>query len=379
MNVLEELLRHRYIIKSDDRDKYYQIKDGLTKELREFLEEKLGYRLIINPLLVKLEKLPGKPEPFMGIQDFKDKLEYAMLCLILMFLEERSAEEQFVLSQLTEYVQANYAGLASEYVSSDIPDTLKWISLSTRRAFIRVMKFCESNGFFRVNDGDAEGFIRDADTEVLYEATGVSRYFARHFTRDIMDYSTLEDFETNERPDEDDNRGINRRHRVYRKIILSPCVVREGDDDEVFKYIRNQRNTLERDMDDYLNCELDIHQNCAVLIENGDLHFSRKFPERSNLSDITLNLFSMLRTDVLNGKIFREKNDTISIEYLEFTTYISTCKRANGTNYGSTFQKMSEAELAKNVLDYMASMGLCRVEDDTVIISPLAGKVNGGY
>ena len=51
MNTLETLLDRRWILKSRDRDLYYQVKDDLGG-LRKFVTEKLGYPLIVNPYLV---------------------------------------------------------------------------------------------------------------------------------------------------------------------------------------------------------------------------------------------------------------------------------------------------------------------------------------
>ena len=75
MNTLETLLDRRWILKSRDWDLYYQVKDDLGG-IRKFVTEKLGYPLIVNPYLVKLEKLPAKPENWMGILEFEDKTEY---------------------------------------------------------------------------------------------------------------------------------------------------------------------------------------------------------------------------------------------------------------------------------------------------------------
>ena len=109
MKELDILLEEFWIPKEKDKDLYYRIKDAIPR-FKDFLEQKLGYKLIVNPYLIKLEKLPGKAESWMGIQDFDDKLEYAMLCLLLAFLEGKSAGEQFVLSEVTEFVQASFSG-----------------------------------------------------------------------------------------------------------------------------------------------------------------------------------------------------------------------------------------------------------------------------
>lgn len=60
---------------------------------------------------------------------------------------------------------------------------------------IRVMKYCVACGILNVNDGIEEGFAKDDTSEVLYENTGVSRYFMKNFTQDIMAYTVPKDFE----------------------------------------------------------------------------------------------------------------------------------------------------------------------------------------
>ena len=109
MKELETLLNRRWILKSEDRELYYKIRDSIG-EIRKFATEKMGCQVIENALLVKMEKIPALPETCMGIDAFASKEEYAFLCILLMFLEDRDAQEQFILSQLTEYIAANMPG-----------------------------------------------------------------------------------------------------------------------------------------------------------------------------------------------------------------------------------------------------------------------------
>lgn len=86
----------------------------------------------------------------MGILDFKEPVEYVFFCLVLMFLEEKEAEEQFVLSELTEYVQSQYEG-----------EQIDWTVYRYRRHMIKVMKYCTACGLLNIDDGSEEGFARD--------------------------------------------------------------------------------------------------------------------------------------------------------------------------------------------------------------------------
>lgn len=119
----------------------------------------------------------------MGIREFKDTSDYALFCVILMFLEDKEAEEQFVLSQLTEYITGNYP-----------EGQMPWTVYANRQRLVRVMKFCMKNDLFLMDDGNGDQFVTDLETEALYENTGLSRYFARTFTRDISANKTVGDF-----------------------------------------------------------------------------------------------------------------------------------------------------------------------------------------
>ncbi len=106
MKELELLLFRRWVLKSEEKELYYKIRDSIG-EIRRYATEKMGCQIIENSLLVKMEKIPALPEEYMGITEFSSKEEYAFLCILLMFLEDREPQEQFILSQLTEYIEVN--------------------------------------------------------------------------------------------------------------------------------------------------------------------------------------------------------------------------------------------------------------------------------
>ncbi|MBE3101939.1 MAG: DUF2398 family protein, partial [Firmicutes bacterium] len=130
MKELEILLETFWIIKDKDKDLYYRVKDA-SLVFKDFLEQKLGYKIIINPYMIKLEKLPGKAEAWMGIQDFDTQMEYALFCLLLVFLEDKSATEQFVLSEVTEFIQAAYVG----------EEKVDWTLFRHRKSMVKVLRF----------------------------------------------------------------------------------------------------------------------------------------------------------------------------------------------------------------------------------------------
>lgn len=180
MKELETLLKNRWILKSRDKEMYYRLRDSLGS-LRKFATEKLGCQIIENSILIKMEKIPVVPEGFMGIRDLSSKEEYAYLCMLLMFLEDKDAQEQFILSQLTEYLAANMPGELSD-----------WTLYTNRRKLIRVLRYAVKEDIIGLTDGRDDSFMDDKSGEVLYENTGSSRYFMRNFSRDIMEYTNPE-------------------------------------------------------------------------------------------------------------------------------------------------------------------------------------------
>ena len=85
MTTFEKLLENYWFVKELNQESYNLIKQDLNNEVQDFIKNKLGYKLIVNPYLIKMEKIPGKPQEFMGIQEFETKLEYVFLCLILIY------------------------------------------------------------------------------------------------------------------------------------------------------------------------------------------------------------------------------------------------------------------------------------------------------
>lgn len=369
MNAFEELMNNRWIIKSNDKEKYYRIKDGLT-ELKPFFQEKLGYRVVVNPYVIKVEKLPGQPLPWMGIMDFADPHDYSFLCLILMFLEDKETEEQFVLSQLTEFVSSNFVG-----------DGADWTVFSNRRKLVRVIKFCIKNSLFLVDDGDEEGFSQSAETEALFENTGLSRYFMRSFIRDISDFSKAEDFYATEWVGIDEERGIVRRQRVYRKLLLSMGVYRDGENEEDFAYIKNGRGRIETDLNEVTDCSLHLHRNSAFVIVGSEGDLGKPFPSPNTLSEAILLFHGILTEAVKEGKAAINLFEQIDLAWQELEDMAVLCFERYSRGFSKGFREMSGENFAKDMIEEMEKLGIIDVDTLTgrCIVYPIVGKIVGSY
>lgn len=367
MKPLEILLSKRWILKDREKELYYQLKDEIGKS-RDFLTEKLGYQAIITPNLIKLEKIPAYAQNWMGIQDFSDHLEYIFLCMILMFLEDRDAREQFVLSMLTEYIQANIK-----------EEQIDWTIYSYRRHLVKVMKYCVKIGILEIDDGSEDSFIKSDEGEVLYQNTGASRYFMKNFSRDISDYQSQEDFLKEEWIGMNEDRGIIRRQRVYRSLLMSPGIYLNDDTEEDFAYVRHYRGMIEEELNRFFDCELQVHKTSAFLIMGEDSNLGRSFPEENTLSDIVLLWCNLFRQKIADGSIEVPAGEDIVISRQQFLTISEECKRQYGSGWIKTYREMTMGEFCKKLKEYMIFMEMIMEKYDQIIVYPIVGKVAGCY
>ena len=367
MNALEILLGRRWILKSRDRELYYQVKDQLGA-VKRFLTEKLGYQVIVNPYLIKAEKMPAKPENWMGILEFHHKIEYVFFCIVLMFLEEKEAEEQFVLSELTEYIQGQYR-----------EEQVDWTIYSFRRHLIKVLKYCVSCGILNVDDGNEESFARDDSSEVLYENTGVSRYFMKNFTQDIMGFSSPEDFQKEEWIGVDEDRGIVRRQRVYRRLLMTMGMYRDPETEEDFAYVKNFRNMIQGELSEFLDCELHVHRSGAFLILGEDCRMGRCFPEENTLSDIVLLVNSLIGEKIQEGKIVPGAEEQIVLPREAFLGILEECRERYSRGFIKTYREMTTKEFCQEILSYMKELSLIEERRGDIWVSGAAGKIAGQY
>ena len=367
MKPLEVLLSKRWILKNRDKELYYQLKDEIGKS-RDFLTEKLGYQAIVTPNLIKLEKIPAYAQNWIGIQEFSDHLEYIFLCMILMFLEERDSGEQFVLSMLTEYIQENIK-----------EEQIDWTIYSYRRYLVKVMKYCVKVGILEIDDGSEDNFMKSDEGEVLYQNTGASRYFMKNFSRDISDYQKQEDFLKEEWIGMNEDRGIIRRQRVYRSLLMSPGIYLNDDTEEDFAYVRHYRGMIQEELNRFFDCELQVHKTSAFLVMGEDSNLGKSFPEENTLSDIVLLWCGLFRQKINDGDIEVPIGEDIVISTQQFVAISEECKRRYGNGWIKTYREMTMGEFCNKLKEYMIIMEMIKEIYDQIMVYPIVGKVEGCY
>ena len=144
MNRVRSLLENVWICKDTRKDEYYKIKHEIPL-FQRFVREMLGWKLINTERLLKLEKIPVHAESFMVIQEFAETRDYCFLCAVLIFLEDKEEQEQFLLSELIGYVETRL----KESMEID------WTSFSQRKSLVRVLQYMEKNNMNKLYDGSS--------------------------------------------------------------------------------------------------------------------------------------------------------------------------------------------------------------------------------
>lgn len=245
------LLDRFWVTRAEDRELYFSLKRALP-DFRRLVNELLGWNLVVNESVVKLEKVPPRAMPWMGIQSFQEPLDYCLLCALLLFLADLDDGAPFLLSSLTQAIET--------FLSEVQP--VDWTRFPHRKSLVRVLQYAQEVGLVLVYDGNSALFSNDQMQEALYENTGLSHHFPVHFGRDIMEHRSIEDFEAFSWEGETEQR----RRRVYRQLALAPGFYCSEQTRSDYDYIKNQRRTVGGNLDQFLNGELHLYKNGAFFL-----------------------------------------------------------------------------------------------------------------
>lgn len=368
---LKALLENFWILREENPTVYQQIRDR-EKALRNYVLDKLGYNLIVHRHFAKLEKVPALPEAWMGIDSFKDPRDYAILCCILAFIENKAVEEQFLLSDLCAEIQSLFPGEIS----------LDWRHYEHRKSLVRVLQFMVDLKILTVVDGDTGSFNQREDTEALYEVTVVARYFMRSYPKDLFQFQTKEEILAAEAMGEEDETGGNqRRYRVYRQLLLSPAVYDEEMKEGDFIYLRNFRRRLYEDIEAHIGLQLEIYRHSAFLGSpeyDGDLTL---FPDQKAISDLALQLSSYLREKWEDEAWTVDNQGCVILTEVEFQQLIKDLHTLYGSGWSKQYREGLLKQTAEELLLFLEGWKMAVKETTTnrIRLRPVLGRLAGEY
>jgi uncharacterized protein (TIGR02678 family) len=361
-----DLLFHHYWILRAEHPEWYQLIREREKVLRRYINEKFGLRLLVHQHFIKLDKIPVEPERWMGIQHFQEPMDYAIFCCALSFLEGKSVDEQFLLSDLSQEIQTDYPG--------DFP--LDWTLYTHRKSLIRAIKILVDFKLIYTIDGEIGRFDHNEEQEVLYEATIYSRYFMRSFPDDFINYQhwneiLKEDWKLNQ---EDE-----RRKRVYRKLFFSPGLHRLDQQDPDFLYIRNYRNRLSEDIENHSDYTLHVYKNTAFLSVAQPRQYQQVYPSTKASTDIILQLSNYLHEHL--DTFTPKENGEIVLTEGEMDGILESLRKTYDQGWAKYFREKTTKAIRGEIIEAMKDWMMIEIEGESSLIKikPLLGVLVGTF
>ena len=365
---LEYLLNNFWCIKEQNPSLYFDIKNNLDY-YKNFIQTKLGSRLLITDRFIKLEKIPSVPKSYMGINCFTDPLEYVILFIILLFLEDKPKLEQFILSSLIDYVK----NIAATLELDNQPD---WNLFHHRKCLVNVINYLKDLGIIKVVE-EHLSFTENANAEALYESTGLSNYYVREFKGNVLEYTTLNDFINDEFSNQNENIGDVRRYKIYRHLLYSLVTYSEDLNEYELDYLRKFRGPISNELSKYTEGELELTKSMALLMYPVDSKEKYDFPNNKAISDIVLMVSSKILDYINTGKMILNSNETFSITKEELLQLINDVRNDNLEYFSKNYKEMSKENFFTEIVNYMKEYDFIKTDDIGYKIYPMVSKFVG--
>lgn len=365
---LEYLLNNYWCVKEENPKEYFQIKNNLDY-YKDFIQTKLGSRLIVNDRFIKLEKIPAIPKSYMGLPNFTDTLEYSILMIILLFLEDKPKLEQFILSNLIDFI----TNTATTLELNTIPN---WNILHHRKCLVNVINHLKELNIIRVVE-ESNLFTEDASAEALYETTGLSNYYVREFKNNILEYHDLNDYVTDEFTNQDESIGDVRRYRVYRHLMYSLASFTEDLNEAEIDYLRKFRSSIQNELNKYTSSELELTKNMAVLLYDAETREKFDFPNNKAISDIVLLVNYNILDKVEKNTLTLNQDETITISKEQLSRIIKEVKQEYLKYFSKFYREMPINNFITEVISYMMEYDFLREFETGYKIYPIVSKLVG--
>lgn len=368
MEAVKALIENCWIDKKKDKELYRKVRRELQK-CQKFFREQLGWTVLNNEQILKVEKIPAHAESYMGITDFMESRDYCLFCAVLAFLEDKEEQEQFLLSELVDMLELQL---------KDVMD-VDWTSFTQRKSLVRVLQFCENMRLLEAYEESSDNIVSSIGKEILYENTGLSRYMAVNIAYSIADFQSWEDFEMQQNEEREADRGHYRINRVYRQMTAAPALYWSQSDDPDSIYLKNQRQWIQKNFSEYLGGQLHIHKNAAFLIMDEEDSFGERHPREAMLPELVLLLCGLIREKVDEGVWMKRQDGCIVVSKKEFQEELYDCRHRYSPAWSKEYREMEDAKLLAAVISYMKSWMMIDESDGEIVIYPAAGKMIGNY
>lgn len=366
---MEALLYNFWITKEEEPELYYKIKSSQNR-LKDFIIKNLGSNLIIHEKFIKLEKIPTLVKANNGIDTFSSTLDYVILLIVLIFLEDKAKGDRFILSDLIEYIKNTAITLELDH----IPD---WNLMSDRRSFSNVMNFLTDISAIKVKDSEKISFIENKDSDALYESMGISNYIMRLFDNEIYDVTNELEFLRNEFLTQNEERGDIRRYKVFRNLLFTPSVFSNDLSFNEVDYIRKNRGYIKNEIEKNLDLETEITYNMGIVYDDINSTQKDNFPNNKKISEVVLMINERILKDINDGKLTLSDDEVVYVDKVYLEQIMIEIKKDKKPYLSKYYKDLTNDKFYNEIFDYMLKYNFINKVDDKIIIYPTVGKLIG--
>lgn len=342
------------------------------KVIQKYFFDNFGYQLFSGIDLFKLEKVPYQAESWMGIQDFKEPIDYSIFVAILAYLEDKAKDDLFLVSTLADYVK--------NFFDKDLK--VKWEIYKHRLSFYRAVKYAQSMDLIESLEGEIEKYKTDEKEEILYRPTMISKYYMRFFSKPIQDFQNIDEIISDrwKIPGEESTPRMNLQS-LNRRLFFSPVVYKNELTDEEKKYLNYQSFRMVENIPEFTHFEMEIYQNEILLISKERNVTGQQHPNQKTISDIVLQFSAFIKEKL---KALSD-NEFPEFEYIvgrrEFDKWFEELQEEYGHGWSKEFRESYSEDVAEKVLEYLEDWKFAFNDDQThtVVLYPPLVRVGGDF
>lgn len=358
------LLRHPFITpEKPDADGFALVRRH-AEALISFFATQLGCRLFVEPDLARLHKTSPfgfgsvRPLSTRSGQPF-DARRYSLLCLVLATLER--IQSQISLSQLATGVQLLTA--SDDGLTAFDPDRY-----SERRAFVHAVQAVADLGALALCDGDEEGFARGGG-DALYDVH--PRLIAQLLAASARP-STADDpgsLVPDPYPDTDEGRARRARHSLMRRLVEEPVVYLEDLTERELAYLRVQRHTMIRNLEEWFGFEVEVRAEGLACIDPDDRVTDLRFPSHGTVAHAAL-----LLSEHLTERVRAHPGDGL-VTRAEVARIVERLAAEHRKHWrADVTQDGGPERLADEATEYLGAFSLVRTNGLGITARPALGR-----
>ncbi|QJX79959.1 TIGR02678 family protein [Priestia megaterium] len=364
------LMENFWIQKKNNPDEYMLIKRH-KRVIKNYFSDYFGYQLFTGIDLFKVEKVPYQAEVWMGIQDFKEPIDYSIFVAILAYLEDKAKDDLFLISTMADYVK--------NFFRNELE--VKWEIHSHRLSFYRAMKYAQSMDLIESLEGEIERYKTDKEEEILYRPTLISKYYMRLFSKPIQEFQSNADILTDRwRYPSQELEGKDHLQSLNRRLFFSPVVYKDELTDREKKYL-NQQTRMVEDIPKYTNFELEIYRNELLLISTEKNVTGQQHPGLKTISDVVLQFSALVKRKIkeLSDEEFPDAEFVVGRR--RFDQWFEELKEKFGHGWSKEFREAYPDDIANKVLRYLEDWKFTfnDVQSHSVVLYPPVVRIGGDF